>query len=80
MLRHYYITLCGDYFGQCVDICATDKESAVTLTEKVYGIMNVSTAYTDKAWAKKYTKCFRYIGKIENCEEKEYLRRRKISF
>ena len=34
MLRHYYVTLCGDYFGQCVDICATDKESSVTLTEK----------------------------------------------
>ena len=80
MLRHYYVTLCGENFGQCVDICATDKESAVSLAEKVYGVTNVSTAYTDKAWAKKYTKCFRYVGKIKTDEEKEYLRRKRLSF
>ncbi len=80
MLRHYYITLCGSHFGEYVDIYATDKETAGTLAEKKYGTFNVSTVYTEKAWAKRYTKRFRYLGKIENSEEKEYLRRHKISF
>lgn len=80
MLRHYYITLCGSRFGEYTDVYANDKDVAWKLAEKQYGTLNVSTVYTDKAWAMKYTKNFRYVGKIENNEEKEYLRRRKISY
>ncbi len=80
MLRHYYITLCGSHFGEYADIYAADKDTAGALAEKRYGTLNVSTVYTEKAWEKKYTKCFRYIGRIENNAEKEYLKRHKISF
>lgn len=80
MLRHYYITLCGGHFGEYADVYADNKETANKCAEKSYGTLNVSTVYTEKAWAKKYTKCFRYVGKIANSEEKEYLRRHKISF
>lgn len=79
-LRHYYITLCGEYRGKFVDIMATDKNVALDSVIKVYGILNVSRVYTEKAWQLKYTDIFTYAGYIESEEErkeKEERRRRR---
>ena len=79
-LRHYYITLCGDYCGKYVDIMATDKNVAIDSVIKVYGILNVSKVYTEKAWQLKYTDIFTYLGHVESeeeCKEKEERRRRR---
>lgn len=78
MLKHYYITLKDKYFCNYADVYAQNKENAEELAVKKYGIMNVSTVYTERAWSKKYTKVFSYIGKIENDGEEEYLRRKHI--
>lgn len=63
MLRLYYITLCGEYEGRYVEIYARDKDRAVWSTERVFGVMNVSTVYTAKAWRKKYTGDLISVGK-----------------
>lgn len=70
-LRHYYVTLCGDCFGKYVDICSTDKITAIDGVIKVYGILNVSRVYTEKAWQNKFTDIFKYAGYIESEEEKQ---------
>ena len=78
-LRHYYVTLCGDYFGKYVDLYAFDKEYALDGVIKIYGVMNVSKAYTDTAWRYKFTDIFTYAGFIESEEERirKYERRQK---
>lgn len=70
-LRHYYVTLCGKHFGKYVDICSTDKITAIDGVIKIYGILNVSRVYTEKAWQNKFTDIFKYAGYIESEEEKQ---------
>ena len=70
-LRHYYITLCGDYRGKYVEIKSTDKNTALDSVIKIYGILNVSRVYTDKAWQSKYTDNFTSLGYIESELEKQ---------
>ena len=76
-LRHYYVTLCGDYFGKYVDLYAFDKEYALDGVIKVYGVMNVSKVYTDTAWQRKYKDVFTYAGFIESDEERRFKEDRK---
>lgn len=68
-LRHYYVTLCGDYRGKYVEIMATDKDRAFDGVVKVYGVLNVFKVYTDKAWERKYTDIFAYLGYIVSEDE-----------
>mgnify|MGYP003571299568 CR=1 FL=1 len=75
---YYFVTLCGKYFGYYVDVWARNKEQAYDLVSKVYGNMNTSTAYTAKAWQEKSKWNMKYLGKVNNSEEDEYLRRKKI--
>ena len=80
-LRHYYVTLCGTQFGKFADIMATDKNAALDGVIKVYGILNVSRVYTEKAWESKYTDIFTYAGYVESEEErkaKEDKRRKRL--
>lgn len=80
MLRHYYITLCGKRWGFYVDVFSQNKDNAYKLALFKYGSRDVSRVYTENAWKIKNTSFFSYLGKIENTEEKEYLRRKKIAF
>ena len=73
-LRHYYVTLCGPYRGKYVEIKSTDKTTAFDSVVKVYGVLNVSRVYTDKAWERKYTDIFTSAGYIESEFEKQYKR------
>ena len=75
---YYFVTLCGKYFGYYVDVWARNKEQAYDLVSKVYGNMNTSTAYSANAWKDKYKSHLKYLGKVYNPEENEYLRRKKI--
>lgn len=77
MIRLYYITLCGEFQGRYVEIYARDKDRAVWSTERVFGVMNVSTVYTAKAWSKRYTGNLISVGKIESEDEREYRRLRR---
>ena len=77
MIRLYYITLSGEYQGRYVEIYARDKDRAVWNTERVFGVMNVSTVYTAKAWRKKSTENLISVGKIESEDEREYRRLRR---
>lgn len=70
-LRHYYVTLCGKYFGKYVDIYSTDKVAAIDGVIKVYGILNVSRVYTEQAWQNNYTDIFAYAGNVESEEERQ---------
>ena len=73
-LRHYYVTLCGDYYGKYVDIMATDRDIALDSVIGIYGILNVSRVYTESAWQTKYTDCFTYLGYIKSEKEEQYKR------
>lgn len=75
---YYFVTLCGKYFGYYVDVWARNKEQAYDLVRDVYGNMNTSTAYTASAWRDKAKWNMKYLGKVYNPEEDEYLRRKKI--
>ncbi|MBO7526084.1 MAG: hypothetical protein J6T42_04740 [Clostridia bacterium] len=75
---YYFVTLCGKCFGCYVDVWARNKEQAYDLVKRVYGIMNTSTVYTAKAWKEKYKNHLKYLGKVDNPEEFEFLRRKKI--
>lgn len=70
-LRHYFVTLCGAYRGKYVEIMATDKNTAFDGVVKVYGVLNVFKAYTDKAWERKYTEIYTSAGYIESEEERQ---------
>ena len=70
-LRHYYVTLCGPYRGKYVEIRSTNKDKAFDSVVKVYGILNVSSVYTEKAWERKYTDIFTSLGYVESEIEKQ---------
>ena len=70
-LRHYYVTLCGPYRGKYVEIKSTDKDAAFDEVVKIYGLLNVSSVYTEKMWQQKYTDIFTSAGYIESEIEKQ---------
>lgn len=80
MLRHYYITLCGRRWGYYVDVYGKNKDKAYELAIFKYGRRDVSRVYTEQAWKDKSKIFYTYLGKIDNTDEQEYLRRKKIAF
>lgn len=80
MLRHYYVTLCGSRWGYYVDVYGKNKENAYKLALFKYGSRCVSHVYTEQAWFNKNVTFYSYLGKIDNTDEQEYLRRKKIAF
>lgn len=79
-MRHYYVTLCAEYFGNYVDVNASSRDEAYNVAKKRFGVLNVSTVYTERAWDRKLTYWLNYAGKLENEEELKFLRRQKISY
>ena len=78
MLRHYYITLSGEYINRYADIYTDNAENAYSKAVVKFGVMNVGNVYTEKAWARKYTKSFRYLCEVGREDREQYLRSRKI--
>ena len=77
MYRYYYVTLCGFYRGQYAVVFAKSGDEAYSLAVKQLGILNVSTAYTEKAFERKKP-YFKYYGHLRNPDEQAYLRRKRI--
>lgn len=77
MYRYYYVTLCGEYRRKYVIVFARSGEEAYRLTVEQFGLFNVSTAYTENAFAYKKP-YFEYYGKVSNSDEQPYLRRKKL--
>ena len=63
-LRHYYVTLCNEYYGKYVEIYALNKDIAFDSVVAKYGVLNVSNVYTERAWQDKYTQCFSRLGVV----------------
>lgn len=77
---HYYITLCAEHFGDYVDVNASSREEAYKIALNRFGVLNVSTVYTEREWNRKLTYWLKYVGALENEEELKFLRRQKISY
>lgn len=79
MFRKYYVTLGGKkHFLEYATVYAENQEDAFALADKEYGFYNVSSVYTEKAWTRKFTRNYTFLGEIENKKRLDYLRLKMI--
>ena len=76
-MTYYYVTLCAVYRGKYVTVFARNMEEAYRLAVKELGVLNVSTAYTERLFKHKKP-YFKYFCEIYNPAKDEYLRRKRI--